>query len=582
MLDSKNRLLAGNSEVFELVVIPARTKNLELLLIEIDNIVGLSKEEIKDILVIAKNQPDFIEISIKSDLTQRELSHLAIRSAVLEGVLFQKNFNRIYPQGKLLSHVTGYVSGITAREVEKDRKLQRLVGLKTGKSGLEKTLDDSLRGIAGKERIEVNSRGKPVRFISDSVPKQGRDHKLTIDMDIQSYAVNRLKLGNSEQVEMAQSSVQEAINNNDELKAHINIGETMILKDANSRYVPPEAGAVVLMDIHTGGVLAMVSSPAYDPNLFAGRISNRAWNNLNEHPRVPLLNRVIAGLYSPGSTFKMVVYAAALEAGVISSDSSYNCKGVFEFGDRDFYCWQEKGHGVVNGRQAIAQSCDVYFYQIALKTGIERIHNMAKRMGLGEITNVGIPDEKVGIMPNREWKKNTRGTVWTPGETVIAGIGQGFVLTTPIQLSVMTARLANGKKAVKAKLLSEATKNSDDFLPLNINGSVLKEIQRSMRSVISSGRGTARKYELNGYKLAGKTGTVQVKRISKAEREEGIIDNIDRRWKDRDHALFVGYAPYDKPKYAISVIVEHGGSGSSMAAPIARDILQFALERHLT
>ncbi len=581
LLDSKNRLLAGNSEVFELVVIPARTRNLELLLIEIDNIVGLSKEEIKDILVIAKNQPDFIEISIKSDLTQRELSHLAIRSAVLEGVLFQKNFNRIYPQGKLLSHVTGYVSGITAREVEKDRKLQRLVGLKTGKSGLEKTLDDSLRGIAGKERIEVNSRGKPVRFISDSVPKQGRDHKLTIDMDIQSYAVNRLKLGNSEQVEMAQSSVQEAINNNDELKAHINIGETMILKDANSRYVPPEAGAVVLMDIHTGGVIAMVSSPAYDPNLFAGRISNRAWNNLNEHPRVPLLNRVIAGLYSPGSTFKMVVYAAALEAGVISSDSSYNCKGFFEFGDRDFYCWQEKGHGVVNGRQAIAQSCDVYFYQIALKTGIERIHNMAKRMGLGEITNVGIPDEKVGIMPNREWKKNTRGTVWTPGETVIAGIGQGFVLTTPIQLSVMTARLANGKKAVKAKLLSEATKNSDDFLPLNINSSVLREIQRSMRSVISSGRGTARKYELNGYGLAGKTGTVQVKRITKAEREEGIIDNIDRRWKDRDHALFVGYAPYDKPKYAISVIVEHGGSGSSMAAPIARDILQFALERHL-
>ena len=184
-------------------------------------------------------------------------------------------------------------------------------------------------------------------------------------------------------------------------------------------------------------------------------------------------------------------------------------------------------------------------------------------------------------MPNREWKKNTRGTVWTPGETVIAGIGQGFVLTTPIQLSVMTARLANGKKAVKAKLLSEATKNSDDFLPLNINSSVLREIQRSMRSVISSGRGTARKYELNGYGLAGKTGTVQVKRITKAEREEGIIDNIDRRWKDRDHALFVGYAPYDKPKYAISVIVEHGGSGSSMAAPIARDILQFALERHL-
>ena len=579
ILDSKNRLLAGNSEVFELVVIPARTKDLKKLLFNIDGIIGLSREEINNIIETAKNQPDFLEIPIKSDLTQRELSHLAIRSAILEGVLFQKNFNRIYPQGKLLSHVTGYVSGITEKEVREDRQLQRLVGLKTGKSGLEKSLDISLRGTVGKQRIEVNSRGKPVRFISDRLPKQGKDYQLTIDIDIQSYAVHRLKLGNSQQVELAKSSVQEAINKNAELKAHINIGETMILKDANSKYVPPETGAVVLMDVHTGAIIAMASSPAYDPNLFAGRLTNRAWHNLNQHPRVPLLNRVIAGLYSPGSTFKMVVYAAALEAGVVSSDTSYSCKGFSEFGDRNFYCWQEKGHGVVNGRQAIAQSCDVYFYQIALKTGIDRIQNMAIRMGLGAMTDIGIPGEKLGIMPNRAWKKNNRGTVWTPGETVIAGIGQGFVLTTPIQLAVMTARLANGKKAVKASLLAQSVQSSENFLPLTINSSVLREIQRSMRSVISSARGTARKYELDGYGMAGKTGTVQVKRISKIERDEGIIDNIDRRWKDRDHALFVGYAPYDDPKYAISVIVEHGGSGSSMAAPIARDILKFALER---
>ena len=579
ILDSKNRLLAGNSEVFELIVIPARAQNLQKLLSNIDMIIGLSQEEIKDIIDIAKNQPDFLEISIKSDLTQRELSHLAIRSAILEGVLFQKNFNRIYPQGKLLSHVTGYVSGITANEIEQNRNLRRLVGLKTGKAGLEKTLDESLRGIVGEERIEVNSRGKPVRFISDRTPKQGSDSQLTIDIDIQSYAVDRLKQGNSEQVELSDSAVQEAITKNDALKAHINIGETMILKDSKSRYVPPETGAVVLMDVETGGVVAMVSSPAYDPNLFAGRLSNRAWQNINDHPRVPLLNRVVAGLYSPGSTFKMAVYAAALEAGVISSDTSYICNGFFEFGDRNFYCWQEKGHGKVNGRQAIAQSCDVYFYQIALKTGIDRIQNMANRMGLGIITDVGIPGEKLGIIPNRQWKKNNRGTVWTPGETVIAGIGQGFVLTTPIQLAVMAARIGNGRKAVKAKLLYEHAKNSDEFQSLNISGTVLKEIQRSMRSVVAGGRGTARNYDLKGYGMAGKTGTVQVKRISKAERDEGIIDNTDRRWKDRDHALFVAYAPYEKPKYAISVIVEHGGSGSSMAAPIARDILKFTLDR---
>ena len=579
ILDSKNRLLAGNSEVFELIVIPARAQNLQKLLSNIDMIIGLSQEEIKDIIDIAKNQPDFLEISIKSDLTQRELSHLAIRSAILEGVLFQKNFNRIYPQGKLLSHVTGYVSGITANEIEQNRSLRRLVGLKTGKVGLEKTLDESLRGIVGEERIEVNSRGKPVRFISDRTPKQGSDSQLTIDIDIQSYAVDRLKQGNSEQVELSDSAVQEAITKNDALKAYINIGETMILKDSKSRYVPPETGAVVLMDVETGGVVAMVSSPAYDPNLFAGRLSNRAWQNINDHPRVPLLNRVVAGLYSPGSTFKMAVYAAALEAGVISSDTSYICNGFFEFGDRNFYCWQEKGHGKVIGRQAIAQSCDVYFYQIALKTGIDRIQNMANRMGLGIITDVGIPGEKLGIIPNRQWKKNNRGTVWTPGETVIAGIGQGFVLTTPIQLAVMAARIGNGRKAVKAKLLSEHAKNSDEFQSLNISGTVLKEIQRSMRSVVAGGRGTARNYDLKGYGMAGKTGTVQVKRISKAERDEGIIDNTDRRWEERDHALFVAYAPYEKPKYAISVIVEHGGSGSSMAAPIARDILKFTLDR---
>jgi penicillin-binding protein 2 len=579
ILDSKNRLLAGNSEVFELIVIPARAQNLQKLLSNIDMIIGLSQEEINEIIDIAKNQPDFLEISIKSDLTQRELSHLAIRSAILEGVLFQKNFNRIYPQGKLLSHVTGYVSGITANEIEQNRSLRRLVGLKTGKVGLEKTLDESLRGIVGEERIEVNSRGKPVRFISDRTPKQGSDSQLTIDIDVQSYAVDRLKQGNSEQVELSDSAVQEAITKNDALKAYINIGETMILKDSKSRYVPPETGAVVLMDVETGGVVAMVSSPAYDPNLFAGRLSNRAWQNINDHPRVPLLNRVVAGLYSPGSTFKMAVYAAALEAGVISSDTSYICNGFFEFGDRNFYCWQEKGHGKVNGRQAIAQSCDVYFYQIALKTGIDRIQNMANRMGLGIITDVGIPGEKLGIIPNRQWKKNNRGTVWTPGETVIAGIGQGFVLTTPIQLAVMAARIGNGRKAVKAKLLSEHAKNSDEFQSLNISGTVLKEIQRSMRSVVAGGRGTARNYDLKGYGMAGKTGTVQVKRISKAERDEGIIDNTDRRWEERDHALFVAYAPYEKPKYAISVIVEHGGSGSSMAAPIARDILKFTLDR---
>jgi penicillin-binding protein 2 len=326
----------------------------------------------------------------------------------------------------------------------------------------------------------------------------------------------------------------------------------------------------------------MVSTPSFDPNLFSNRLSVRDWQRMNEHPRTPLLNRAISGLYPPGSTFKMVVLAAALEAGVISKKTRIDCSGAFEFGGQNFHCWLERGHGLVNAEQSIERSCDVYFYQIALKTGINRIHDMARRLGLGDVSALGLISEKEGIIPNRDWKLEKRGVVWTPGETVVAGIGQGFVLTTPLQLALMTARIANGRSAIIPSLVTRQsperrTEKSAVFPPLDVSPDIIRFLHKSMRKVMAGGLGTARKHDID-QGMAGKTGTVQVKRITKEQREKGIIDNIDRPWKERDHALFVAFAPYEKPRYAISVIVEHGGSGSSAAAPIARDIMDFMLK----
>jgi penicillin-binding protein 2 len=347
----------------------------------------------------------------------------------------------------------------------------------------------------------------------------------------------------------------------------------VVLRDAKGRLTPAESGAVVVMDIETGEIVSMVSAPMYDPNIFTERLLTRDWRRLNEHPRNPLLNRVTSGMYAPGSTFKMVVALAALEAGIINEKTSFFCDGDMDLGNATFHCWQRLGHGRVNVVRALEQSCDVFFYEVALKTGIERIKNMALRLGLGMPSGIDIPGEKPGIIPSHDWKVATHGVVWTPGETVVAAIGQGYVLTTPLQLALMTARIANGKFAVEPSLL--ARNGPVEFAPLDIPEGPLRIVRKGMFEVMHGSRGTARNYNLGQEfgGMSGKTGTVQVKRITKEQREAGIIDNIDRPWKERDHALFVAYAPVKNPRYAISVVVEHGGSGSSMAAPIAQKIL---------
>ena len=574
VFDRKMRLLAGNAESYQLRITPLHAKNLSQVLDDLSTIIELKPSEREKVFVEAAKNPSFRPIVVRGDLTQRELARLAIRSAYLPGVTFEKLLRRIYPQGALTGHVTGYVSPLTSRELDVNPALQQLPDLATGKIGVENAMEGQLRGKPGSERVEVNARGRPIRVLRDFEPSSGKDVRLALDIGVQLQAAEVLRLGRSEKVNLSLPEAQSAIATNAELKSHIAAGDNLILRDPKGNITPAESGAVVVMDVRSGEVVSLVSAPMYDPNIFTEKLLTRDWRRLNDHPRTPLLNRVTTGMYAPGSTFKMVVALAALEAGIINERTSFFCRGDMELGDATFHCWQKHGHGSVNVSSALEQSCDVFFYEVALKTGIQRIKNMALRLGLGSETGIDIPGEKPGIIPNHEWKLATHGMVWTPGETVVAGIGQGYVLATPIQLALMTARIANGKFAVEPSLLARST--TPKFALLDIPEPAIRVVRRGMKMVTHGGLGTARKYNLglNFGGMAGKTGTVQVKRITKEQREAGIVKNIDRPWKERDHALFVAYAPVTDPRYAISVVVEHGGSGSSMAAPIAKKILE--------
>ena len=577
--DEQGRLLAGNAEAYELSVTPAYGDDLEVTLRRLMSLIDLSEDEYEAILEDAKGKPSFLPVQIRADLSQREVARVVVRSPELPGVNFERVEKRIYPQGIISGHLTGYINKATADEVASGVITRELRNLNTGKSGIEKSFEPQLRGIPGRERILVNAVGRPIRTAVDEEPSSGRDIKLNINMDNQLFALESLKKGQNKPLQLASPRVQSARADNDELNRILADGQSSAFEDSKGRVVPPETGAVVAMDIKTGAVKTLASSPTYDPNLFSGRLSSKDWNILVNNPRTPLLNRSLTGQYSPGSTFKMVVALAALEAGIINEKTSFHCSGHKPVGNQDFHCWLKDGHGHVNVLQAIEQSCDVFFYEVGLKLGINRIAEMARRLGLGDETGILMPGEKKGLIPTKAWKEEEIGQFWTLGETVNASIGQGYVLATPLQLAVMTARIANGKKAIRPKLTSQEIHGQDfegdEFEDLNISPSALRVVQKGMRRVMNGSKGTARRYDLTdkGIPIAGKTGTVQVRAISKAEREQGVVDNADRPWKFRDHALFVCYAPYKNPRYAVSVVVEHGGSGSSAAAPIAKQVV---------
>ncbi|MCW8836279.1 MAG: penicillin-binding protein 2 [Rhodospirillales bacterium] len=540
ILDRNGLHLAVNQQNYRVVLIREQTPDIAKTLQALGALIRISKSDQKRILREVKRKRSFVPVTVRENLTWEEVARIEVNTPDLPGVMIDVGQSRNYPDGADMAHVLGYVAAVSEAELTGDPLLE-LPGFRIGKAGVEKVHDLALRGSGGTSQIEVNALGRVIREISRREGEPGADVHLSIEKDIQKAA-------------------------------SIRMGE--------------ESASAVVMDIHTGEVLALASTPSFDPNAFDKGLSAEDWRALTNNPRAPFSNKAIAGQYSPGSTFKMVVALAALEKGVISPSQRVFCQGHTELGDAKFHCWKRDGHGLMDMSAAISQSCDVYFYEIARRTGIERIASMARRFGMGETLNLDLPGESKGLVPDPAWKRATVGGPWHPGETLLAGIGQGYILTTPLQLAVMMSRLVNGGRAVFPRLTHSVTGVPEDVpreTPdnLGVNPAYLKIIRDAMAAVVNDPSGTAYRSRIDtpGMTIGGKTGTSQVRRISRAEREVGVVKNEDLPWEQRDHALFVGYGPIESPRYAISVVVEHGGSGSRAAAPVARDILREVIRR---
>ena len=560
-----------NEELVE-IAITSEGKEAKIIGKRIDQL-DISHEERKDLLKriseVKKKGIKSKSIFITKNLSQKDVSKLAVKFFEFPELRFAMSKKRVYPQGGITSHITGYTGNLTSLDLDK-LNLKSMPGLDIGKSGLEKFFDFYLRGEFGRKRDEVTAKGLIVDSNLYENPKSGKNLKTTIDLNIQTYALDRLERGNSKLISVKSKTFK---NNWKKLIKDNNLDSEFVYINRKKEIVPPETGSVVVMDVENGEIICSVSSPHFNPNVFSRGLNIKEWNLIKNNRKSPLLNRSVSGLYPPGSTIKMAVALAALENEIISHKTKIFCNGVKEYGNMKFHCWAKHGHGRVNLTQAIERSCDVYFYELGLKVGIEKIAKMLRKLGLGEGSDLELDEISTGLVPSKKWKIKKDGINWTPGETINASIGQGYMLTSPIQLVTMTSRIANGVYAIKPTLLKG---NKPSFEKLNINYKNINFIQNAMEQVVLSNFGTAKnsKIGFSDFEMAGKTGTVQVVRISEAEREKGITKNIDRDWKKRDHALFTGYAPIKNPRYAISVVVEHGGSGSSMAAPIARDVFK--------
>ena len=521
--DRNGNIIATNNKVYDLYIIPEQSNNLEKTLNNLKNFINFDFKHKRQVIDLSKKIKQFERIKVLEDLSWEQLELIESNKNQLEGLHLQENYKRIYTQGNSLSHILGYISQPSQKDLILPY-ISKMPNLDIGKTGIEKFFNENLIGIAGQREVEVNAKGRLIREISRVSSKKGKDVSISIDMNLQNFTQNELKQF--------------------------------------------KAGAIVVMDINSGQILSMTSTPNYDPNLILKKPNQKYWNSLIDNSLSPLTNRSIQGLYSPGSTFKMIVAIAALKDNIINNKTTEFCNGKIEFGDRIYHCWKTKGHGKMNVENAIKESCDVFFYETARKLGINKISKLAKEFGLGEIYNIGIDGEKKGIVPNKKWKKNNLKESWYAGETLIAGIGQGYALSNPLQLAVMTSRIAsNGKKIYPTLIKDNKEKkfntinNIENYLPL---------IKKAMFNVVNKPGGTAHRSMSVDYLYSGKTGTSQVKKISLSERESEDFRKKEVEWKNKDHAIFVGYMPSDTPKYAISVVIEHGGSGASTAAPIAK------------
>ncbi len=533
ILDRNGVPFASNRKTFRAVVVAEETGGkLRKTLQNFGKLVPLEDEEYERILKEVKRKKSFVPVRIKDDLSFDEMAAIQLNIPDLAGVSIEDGLMRVYPQKELAAHPVGYVSFITDQDLEQSNLLSKMPDVRIGRTGIEQYYQEALYGKTGNKKIEINAVGREVRELENQDAVAGEDLVLALDSRLQKIGYDALK---------------------------------------------NESGSAVLLDVHTGEVKMMISTPAFDPNMFNYPVDSKTWNKLNKNERHPLLNKAISGLYSPGSVFKIVVALAGLEAGVINEQTKIDCEGRLFVGDHPFHCWKKTGHGPLTLQQALQHSCDIYFYEVARQTGVDKIIEVADRLGFGTKTGIDLAGEKDGLLPSRAWKEGRFGDAWRLGDTMNLGIGQGFLLATPLQMALMMAQIANGGKKLTPVLSVNAQKEPSN---LKISPRHLRIIREGLTAVVNKPGGTAYHARINvdGQKMAGKTASTQIRRISLAEREEGLKKQHELPWKDRDHAFFVAYAPLDKPRYAISVAVEHGGGGGSISAPIAAMIMQRALE----
>jgi len=537
--DRDGVLRAGNEQNYRIVIVREDAGDVEAVLAKLSTLVPITPEEQAEIIDEVNRRSPFVPVTILDRMTWQDIARVSANAPALPGITADVGLSRVYPVGADYAHIMGYVGPVSDYDLERiddQDPLLQIPRFQIGKTGVEAKLERPLRGSAGTKRVEVNAIGRVMRELDRNEADPGENVQLTVDSGLQNYVQERLK---------------------------------------------GQAASAVVMDVETGDLLAIGSAPTFDPNLFVRGISTKAYNALLEDKYRPFRSKAVQDIYPPGSTFKMVTALAALEEGLIDTKETVRCVGHKEVADVRFHCWKRAGHGNVDFKKSLKESCDVYYYDIALRVGIEKISAMAKRLGLGVRHDVPMSAVAQGLAPTKEWKRVNRGKDWVIGDTVNASIGQGFVLSSPLQLAVMTARLASGR-AVEPRLIKSRNGIEVPVQPaadIGLNENLLREVRRAMYSVSNERSGTAYGSRILGdaFKMAGKTGTSQVRRITAAERARGVIRNRDLPWERRDHALFVNFAPYDNPKYAVAVVVEHGGGGSTVAAPIARDITLQAL-----
>ncbi|MHC8510113.1 MAG: penicillin-binding protein 2 [Rhodospirillales bacterium] len=511
ILDRRGAPVADNRHNYRALLIAENVPGGEIskTLDKLSLITPLDEHDRKRILREVKRNRKFVPVTMLENLRWEDLARIEVNTPNLPGVIIDVGQSRYYPDPEGLSHILGYVAAVSESELKAaEDPLLSLPDFRIGKSGVERMHDKPLRGLSGASQVEVNAFGRIIRELSRDEGEAGAEVRLTIDASLQAFITRRLG---------------------------------------------GESGSCVVMDVHSGEVLALVSTPGFDPNAFSRGMDTGEWKRLINDPFKPLTNKAVAGRYPPGSTFKMAVALAALERGAVTPDTTVNCRGFTQMGDSRFHCW--RSHGPVSLHRALQQSCDVYFYETALRTGIDRIAAMARRLGMGETTGIDLPGESSGLVPDKAW-----------------------LLTTPLQLCVMTARMVNGGRAVRPRVTASVRGLEIPQAPapdLNLPHWILEIVRAGMNAAVNVPGGTAfgARIRENGMQMGGKTGTAQVRRITKAERARGVRKNEDLPWKFRDHALFVGYAPTDAPRFAAAVVVEHGGGGSKAAAPVARDVL---------